>query len=317
MKTQILTFVALATLSLFSCQNFNSLNNAASSADDVVLKSAEIATSDILVESISDELGYEAEFMAESEHLLKELAHVKGGKHLMDGRHGSPYMDGSSPEITIDTAETGYPVVITIDYGDSTTLKNGRVLAGVVTINISAEKNTDGATRTITYTNCIVDSVAVDGTSTQTFNGDNTTKRTITCASNVTFVLADGTVIDRVGNQVRNWVEGIDTPLEHDDDVIETTGTIEATTSTGNVWTREIIEPLVRIANCRHHVSGIVQFSQNGEVLATLNYGDGTCDKLAVLTANGEDVEIELGGNKPEPKLDNHKMGNNKHKGKH
>ena len=316
MKTQILILVALFSLTLFSCQNFSGLNNSTvSSSEDAVLKSTEIAANDILIESISDELSYEAEFLASSERYLKELAHVRGGKHLMDGHKGSPYVDGYSPEITIDTADTGYPVVITIDYGDSTVLKNGRVITGLVTIEISAARDTDGATRTITYTNCVIDSVSVDGVSNEVFNGDNETTRTITSGSNITFVLVDGTVIDRVGNHVRNWMAGLDTPLEHDDDVIETTGSTEATTSTGNVWVREIIEPLVRMGDCRHHVQGIVQFSQNGEVLATLNYGDGECDNLAILTTNGEDIEIELGGCKPEPKLDDHGRGGEREKG--
>lgn len=315
MKTQILILIAIASLTLFSCQNFNDADNSAStSTDDVVVKSAEIAANDIQIESISDELGYEAEFMATSERLLRRLAKFHGNKHLLEGRNGSRYMDGYSPEISIDTAETGYPIVITIDYGDSTILKNGRAITGVVSIEISAERGTDGATRTITYSNCVIDSVSVDGVATEVFNGDNETARTINSSSEITFVLADGTVIDRTGNHVRNWVAGLDTPLEHNDDVIETTGTTEATTSTGNVWTREIIEPLVRMGDCRHHVSGIVQFAQNGTVIGTLNYGDGTCDDVAVLTVDGEDIEIQLGGRKPEPNMGNHQKNNN---GKH
>lgn len=318
MKTQILILITLISFTMFSCQNFSGLENSSStSSDDVVVKSAEIASSDILTESIADELGYEAEFLASSEHLLRELAKFHKGKHLLEGHRGSRYMDGYSPEITIDTAETGYPVVITIDYGDSTILKNGRTITGLVTIDISADRHTDGATRTITYTNCVIDSVTVDGVDTEVFNGDSTTTRTITSSSEITFVLADGTVIDRTGNYVRNWVAGLDTPLEHDDDVIETTGSSQASTSTGNVWAREITEPLVRMGDCRHHVSGIVQFSQNGSVLATLNYGDGECDNLAVLTVDGEDVEIELGGCKPEPQMEGHRDKNKGGKGKH
>ena len=317
MKTQILILFALISLTMFSCQNFSGVDNSLStSTDDVVLKSAEIASNDILIESISDELGYEAEFMATSERLLRQLAKFHRGKQLMEGHKGSRYVEGYSPEITIDTADTGYPVTITIDYGDSTLLKNGRVITGLVTIEISAARDTDGATRTITYSNCVIDSVSVDGMASEVFNGDNETARTITSNSTITFVLPDGTVIDRTGNHVRNWVAGLATPLEHDDDVIETTGTTQASTSTGNVWAREILEPLVRMGDCRHHVSGIVQFSQNGTVLATLNYGNGECDDLAVLTVDGEDVEIELGGCKPEPNMNDHQK-KEKRNGKH
>lgn len=313
MKTQILSLIVLIVVTLTSCQNFNGFDNNTVNSEDAVLKSAELASNDILIESISEELRYEAEFFAQSERILKQLARVKGNKkHIMDGHKGSPYVDGYTPEITIDTAETGYPVVITIDYGDSTILKNGRAISGIVTIEISAEKHTDGATRTITYTDCSIDSVTVNGVCTEVFNGDDENSRAITTSSDVTFVLADGTVIDRTGNHVRNWVGGLDTPLEHEDDIIETTGSTEASTSTGNVWVREIIIPLVKIGECHHHVSGVVELSQNGEVLATLDYGDGECDELAILTVNGEEIEIELGHRKPKPNVDHHKRNNKK-----
>lgn len=301
MKAIYLSLILVLSLAMFSCQNFSGLNQ--STDDDLILKSATIAASDITVESVSEELNYEAEFFAESEHLLKQLAHIRGCKNILKGHGEMRYVDGEGPVVSIDTADTGYPVVITIDYGESTEFKNGRIVSGLVTIEISAERDTDGATRTITYTDCVIDSVAIDGSCLETFNGDNETTRTITTSSDITFVLADGTVIDRTGNYVRNWIAGLDTPLEHDDDQIEKTGSTHAESSEGTVWDREIIEPLLKLGDCRHYVQGVVQYSSNGEVAGTLDFGDGTCDNLATLTVNGESVEIELGGKEAKANL--------------
>jgi hypothetical protein len=58
-----------------------------------------------------------------------------------------------------------------------------------------------------------------------------------------------------------------------------------------------------------------VEYSLNGSVVAELNYGDGTCDNLALLTTEGETIEIELQGKMPKAKLDGHFNGNKGHKG--
>ncbi|MFA9388205.1 MAG: hypothetical protein ACERKD_00270 [Prolixibacteraceae bacterium] len=315
MKTQILILITLASMALFSCQDFNGINNS-NTGEDLVLKSANIAVSDLSTESVMDEANLEADFFANSEKLLRQLTHFKGTKNILGGRDGMHYLKDNCPNVSIDTADVSYPIIITLDYGESTVLKNGRTISGIVSIEISAPKGTDGSTRTISYDNCVIDSISIAGTAIEVFNGDNITTRVITRTSDVSFTLADGTVIDRVGTHVREWVAGMDTPMERDDDQIVSTGSTTASSSTGENWERLIIEPLVRLGDCRYNVQGIVQFSSNGVVISTLNFGDGECDNLAILTSDGEDVEIELTGKKPEAKLDKHKT-QEKNKGKH
>lgn len=308
MKTSLLVLIASLSFTFFSCQDFNGLNETATT-DELVLKSAGIAVNDLAVESVEEEINFEADFFANSEQLLRALARFKGAKNLLGGKEGMRYMKNQCPNVSIDTAETRYPVTITLNYGDGTELNNGRVISGLVTIVITAPKGTDGGTRSITYSNCVIDSITIDGTATETFNGDNVTTRVLTTASDVTFTLADGTVIDRVGNQVREWVSGLDTPMDHSDDQISITGSTQAS-SAGNTWERLIIEPLVRLGDCRHHVQGIVQFSLNGEIISTLDFGNGECDNTATLTSNGETVEIELQDRMPKAKIEKrHKRG--------
>ena len=291
----ILKILVLSALVLSSCQKGDDIRST-STGSEAILKSAQIAVNDIAMETAFEELNYDADFFAESEHLLRQLVRLRGGRHLLAGGHCGRYDIDMFPDVSVDTSETdtGYPVTITIDYGDSTVLHHGSVVSGIVTIELSAPKNTDGASRTITFTDCMIDSVQINGTSTETFEGDNVTTRQFTSSMDISFVLADTLTLERKGTHVRTWLSGLDTPLEHADDTLQITGSDEISSSSGDNWSRMVTEPLIKTGTCRHFISGTVQFTMNGELIGELDFGDGDCDNLAVLTANGEEIEIEL-----------------------
>jgi hypothetical protein len=300
MRTKILSISVILAMGLFSCQT-NDDADLVSSGDESDLKSTEIATSDILVESICEEADYEAEFFTYSEKLLREISHLTGRNNgLVDSKKLLHYQSGNGPDVAIDSAETGYPITITLDYGDSTILKNGKVLSGIIKIVISGDKNTDDATRTISYSDFTVDSVGVAGTMTELYTGGNDSTKISSTSGTVVFTLADGSTITRTSEKVREWLSGIDTPLEHDDDMVQVTGKVETSTSAGESFSKVITVPLFRTDNCKDYVQGVVQYFQNGTMIAELNYGDGECDGVATLTtSDGEIVEIDLSGDKP------------------
>ena len=68
----------------------------------------------------------------------------------------------------------------------------------------------------------------------------------------------------------------------------------------GNI---EVIkEEVVKTDSCDHPVSGVIEFySTDSVLLATLDYGDGTCDNIATITEDGEIIEINL-DERPKPK---------------
>ena len=304
MKTKILALLVILSFAFFSCQKQNETTTT-TDQNASVLKSASIAVNDVAVSSVTQEANYETDFYSGYEHLLRQLAQFKGrGRNLFEGKMGMHYIKNQVPVVSIDTAAAGYPITITIEYGDSMMTQKGRVISGTVKIEISGDKNTDGSTRKISYIGCAIDSIGIVGTSTETFNGDNTATRKITSVSDITFTLADGTVINRVGNNVREWLKGLDTPMERDDDMIQVTGTVNVKSSNGDIYLKSITEPLIELGDCRHPVQGIVQYSQNGAIIAELNYGDGTCDNLAQLTTGGTTVDIELQGKMPKADID-------------
>ncbi len=296
MKTTIKALLVILTFAFFSCQKNDVIEPSPSTdLNSVQLKSATIAVNDVAVESVSDEANYETYFYGEYEHLLRQLAQTKGRMgNLMAGQTGMHYMNGSAPNVSIDNAAAGYPITITVDYGTGTETHHGKMISGKVVIEISGAKNVDGSTRTISFINCVIDSIGINGKNIETFNGDNLTTAKMTTLSDVNFTLVNGTVISRVGNNVKEWLKGMDTQLERDDDMMQITGTINVKSSTGENYSRVISDPLIRLGDCNYPVQGIVKYNQNGNEIASLDYGTGICDNLAELTSGGKTVEIVL-----------------------
>lgn len=295
MKTKILALLVISSFAFFSCQK----NDESASADSAsLLKSATIAATDVAVQSASVEATLEADFYAGYERILRELSHVKGKKgDLLHGHDVLHYVQGETPVVTIDTAAAGYPITITIDYGDGIETKHGKVISGTVKIVMNGDKNTDGSTREITFTNCAIDTIGVNGTSIEKFIGDNTTTRKITNSSDVTFTITDGATLVRKGTETSEWLAGVATPEDRDDDKIVITGSITVENTTDKItYSKTITDGLIKLGDCRNIVDGTVEYSQGAVVIATLDYGDGTCDNVASLTTGGTTTEVTLKG---------------------
>lgn len=295
MKTKILAPLVISSFAFFSCQK-NDESTTAESAS--LLKSATIAAADVAIQSASVEATLEADFYAGYERILRELAHVKGKKgDLLHGHDILHYVQGESPVVTIDTAAAGYPITITIDYGAGIETNHGKVISGAVKIVMNGDKNTDGSTREITFTNCSIDTIGVNGTSIEQFIGDNTTTRKITNSSDVTFTITDGATLIRKGTETSEWLAGLSTPKERDDDKIVITGSITVNNTTDNItYSRTITDGLIKLGDCRNIVDGTVEYRQGADLLATLDYGDGTCDNVATLAVGGTTTEVTLKG---------------------
>jgi len=305
MKTTIQALLIIISIVFFACQQNDNIQPA-TDLTVMQLKSATLAVNDVAVENVSDEVNFETYFYGEYEQLLRALAHTRGNnRDLMAGKGNLHYVNGMHPAVSIDKTDDSYP-----DYGTGIETKHGKVIKGKVVIVISGPRKVDGSTRTITYTNCEIDSIGINGTCTETFNGDNLATRMITVDSNVDFTLPDGTVLTREGINVRKWLQGLDTPMERDDDMIQITGTINITSSASDKYARVISSdnPLIRLGDCQHPVQGTVTFYKNDAEIASLDYGDGTCDNLAELTTGDTIVEIEM---------KEHKMPKAKTEGQH
>ncbi len=57
---------------------------------------------------------------------------------------------------------------------------------------------------------------------------------------------------------------------------------------------KKIIMPLVKTDDCKYIVEGIIKYYKNGKWIATIDFGDGTCDDIATKTWEGGSKEFNL-----------------------
>lgn len=288
MKNLFLSLLAIATIIMFSC-NKDELgsSNLLSSEEEAII------SNDAAAEEVSEVVDYEVDlFSGSTESISLVSSSLKtSGTDFFGGR----YRFGLPPVITIEKTDGGFPMTITLDYGEGTELINGRIISGTISIVLSAPPRTNGATRTVTFNNFYVDAVNIAGTRTMTFNAGEGNGITWNVVGSFVITFSDGTYIERETEKTREFVAGYDTPGDFSDDVFNISGFVNSVSSEGYTFSRVTITPLVRLGTCRYIVEGIVQMSMNDEVFAELNYGDGTCDDIATITKDGEERQITLG----------------------
>ena len=265
MKNALFLFAALLVGFTFfqSCKKDNAL-------DEDVTTSEDLATS----EDFSEEID-----------LATDLA--------IEERGGG----GTCPTVTLAQPWGTWPNTITIDYG--TTGCNGpngdHLLKGKIIINQTADMFTAGAVRTKTFDNFFVDDVQVSGTKSWTNNGQDAAGNWsyTKTATDMAHLYPDGTSTTWNRVHTNTLIQGGNTPT-HWDNVWSITGTDTGTNRNGKNITATILEPLIKKALCRWITEGVTQFTRDSKT-ATLNFGNGTCDRFGQLTLpNGETVTIRL-----------------------
>jgi hypothetical protein len=188
----------------------------------------------------------------------------------------------------------------TIDFGDGCTLPNGNSVKGKIIISFS--KIFSMPIKTITYT--LVgfhhNGKLIEGNQTITYELKSTELlaaihpvSTHSIDAKITF--PDGKVYSRIGTTVREMTEGFDTLSNWEDNVFLVSGSNITTSPSGTKYTLTATTPLRVAMSCRmpFPVKGVIKIVKNGAE-ATLDYGNGDCDKLATVTMNGVTVQIEL-----------------------
>jgi hypothetical protein len=202
------------------------------------------------------------------------------------------------------TAPTvGQTVTKTIDFGAGCTLDNGNVVSGQIVITFVYDPSATSHTINYSFVNFFHNAIE--------FDGNKTFTRTIVPASggvlahprvvmnlDMTATLPSGAVYHRVGERIREIIDGIGTPTWADN-VYKITGHWTTTVPSGATQVSTITTELhVKMscvaANKPLIVSGVITIVRS-DTSATLDFGDGTCDNLAVFTVNGNSYNIVIG----------------------
>jgi len=186
-----------------------------------------------------------------------------------------------------------FPKTITIDFGTAGCIGNdGRVRKGKIIITASAWYVDSNAIINIQPNNFKVDDNAISGTKTITNLGRNASNNmNFNIVSNLASTSAQGT-ISQQSNRNIEWFAGESTPSS-DDDEFKITGTTTGTAANQTNYSLNILIPLHVKNSCKWIVAGKIEITA-GTLSYTLDYGNGTCDNLAVLNFQGNNINITL-----------------------
>jgi hypothetical protein len=189
---------------------------------------------------------------------------------------------------------------VTIDFGDSCLCKDGVYRSGQIIGDFQGGYRQEGSTLEIALQNYQYNfQYSVEGTKTVVNEGNDSTGNYIyrTTVSGATITNdSTGNTITWNGNYLTERTQG-DSTLNPLDDVYRTTGSASGVNVSGDDFTAEITEPLVRRMSClaagigsrtKHYVQGVVTLDSGGNTL-TLDYdpeGSANCDRLASIQFN-------------------------------
>lgn len=194
----------------------------------------------------------------------------------------------------------GQLVTKTINFGTTgCTMPNGNILRGKIIVSFTY--NPGALTHTITYRFDAFyhNALRFDGNSTFTrtltaATPANATHPIVTMTINMTVTFPNGNVATRVGTRTREIIEGFSSPSPADN-IWRITGSWTTTFQNATTQTSTITTPLIVKFSCPRIVKGVITLVRNSNT-ATLDYGNGDCDNLAILIINGgAPVTITLG----------------------
>jgi len=217
---------------------------------------------------------------------IVEMAYIEQEEN--EGRSTSFFSDC----VTITISSENGITFVTLDFGLGCELNNGNIVSGLVHLTYGPIQN---GTVTITYTfeDFTFNEKGIEGGGTifrERSNASGNPQSTF--HKNIVITHNNGVVVDVDGTRVREWIEGVGSGTWMDN-VFLVTGNWSYEFSSGFSRSAIVTEALRREATCPFFVSGIVDVTRN-EHEGELNFGEGNCDNIAVLTVNGVDYIIIL-----------------------
>jgi hypothetical protein len=198
------------------------------------------------------------------------------------------------PTVSFAQPKGTWPNTITFDYSEAGCVKNDKTYQGKIIINQSNAMNVVGAVRTITYDKFSYEGVRLEGQKTVENIGLSATgKPAFSIVVEHNLVYPNGSNATHTANRLRTIEEGFDTPAKLDD-VFFITGSGSGTNRNGVAYTMEIVAPIVKKVNCPWISQGVVTFT-NDTKSRSIDYGDGTCDKIAsLILPDGTEKTIQI-----------------------
>jgi hypothetical protein len=182
---------------------------------------------------------------------------------------------------------------LTIDFGTGCVGAYGRTRSGKIIILYNSTLGDSLANRTITFDNYKVNNKSVTGMielrdiSKNPAGNLQSTRR----VTDLKITFPNGKYVTLNGSRTREWTDGAG-DTNPDNNKYRITGTLTGMSSTGRSFTHEITTPIIVDFACAKlgnfaRVAGVVETTKVGgfgERKRTVDYGDGTCDKVITVT---------------------------------
>lgn len=240
----------------------------------------------------------ELKYSDESEMISEEITTIAEDIYATDKIASTSKFNYTSdylPEcVTITTAITDTTKEKTIDFGEGCELPNGNVLSGIITLSYAKDMELAHNTLALTLKNFTFNTVSVEGVadvlrvrSNENGNPQGTANATFNA------IWPEGKTASFTGTRTREWIEGYGSGF-WGDNVFLITGKRTFVNKAGNTFEKEVTSPLRRELSCRFIISGVLDITRN-ENTASLDFGEGNCDAIGVLTfPDGTSEEIFL-----------------------
>jgi hypothetical protein len=286
MKTKILLFATLLSIIFFIGCNTNEPVNqapAAITADDAVINSD--------IDASVDDVSIIAEDQFDMQKSM--AAKTSGGMISM-----------LPPCATITTVLTNDTWTRTIDFGtQGCALHNGNIVKGKIIISFTKDFTTPIKSISYTLVGFYHNGKLIEGS--KTITHELKTSDLLAALHPVTthtidmkITYPDGKIYTRIGTRVREMVEGFTSITNWEDNVFKVWGYHITTFPNGTKYTctTQKTAPLLFKMSCKmpFPVSGVIEIVKNDGKGATLDFGKGDCDDLAIITIEGVAKEIHL-----------------------
>lgn len=244
---------------------------------------------------------------AEAEIVFNDVFDDAMGVNDEVGLEGVGTLNRLNPCYTITITHSNspaiFPVRIVIDFGTTGCRGlDGHVRRGKIITEYTGRLIVASSVAYTRFDGFYVDTIKVEGI----HKIANTSTSSITRQFTVDVIDArltkpSGNYVEWSNHKVITQIEGLST-LYAFDDIFRIEGTANGKVKRGTLlvsWESKIIEPLIKKYNCRWIVKGTVKnirtnTSATGPYVTVLDFGNGTCDNVAVITINGLSRQITL-----------------------
>lgn len=236
-------------------------------------------TSDVDALELDSEAAQESTFEAVDQVVEDGISSLDAARIDMD----RPLADCAV--VTHDTENK----IITIDFGEGCEDRKGNLKQGKIVIEYNFRAYIPGAFRKITFVDFFFNGIGVEGvrTLTNTSSVDSQFQFTVTLVGGK-LDFGDDIFATRDAEWVRTWFVG--------EGQVTLSGGAEGTNINGINYSATInaSTPLVFLRDCNKlPVSGIKEMMV-GDRSASINFGDGECDRIVEITINGKTVIREI-----------------------